>query len=104
MNLEAPEYNTSIQVAVEDVDKLRSLVGKNDAHRIRIALQGIQNYHEESLESDIDKKTIQLNKDDKEIINEIPGQYFVGKFHNFIVSIENENDIKLLDENNVMIV
>lgn len=99
---EAPDSTTGkrCRVASEDVERLRGLVGKNDAHRIKIAMAA-----DPEIVSTTDVKydtTISMTEEQKDQIQKISKQNFATSFHRLMVSLENQEQVRLDQVENYM--
>ena len=81
-----PEADTSIRVYKTDITRLRNLVGYSDAHRVRIALDQLEQ-RVETPAMNGHTNPIPINSDEKEILKSFPGDTQSDKFHSFVESV-----------------
>lgn len=103
MNFENPDYDTSMRVWKKDRARMRSVAGRNDAQRVRIMNNSIEIGDRDPVTGELDdyqKGTIQLNSNDKEVIESLPGKTLTHKFSLFVQVFEEQHDIVLSDTGN----
>lgn len=103
MRTTPPEATTSIRIAEEDTERLRSLAGQNDAHRIAVALDALDERYAAELGEVDGYDHIPLNDNEKSKLEEFPGDTWAERFHSFIYTIEQTQDVDLKRTGNVVV-
>jgi len=95
--------NTSIRVLQKDLERLRGVVGNNDAHRIRVICQRIDKSEFDMYEDvGVSNDKVRINEQDKEFVTSLPGEWHAQQFHNLVREVEERNDVDLRESNNVV--